>query len=75
MRKARFTDDNIANILAQKKAGVPAIRLCCEHGISLTTIYNWQKRTRAEINVDIREMISEAAKKVTPAEVAECHDH
>ncbi|WP_287030797.1 transposase [Pseudomonas sp. UBA6310] len=44
MRKPRFSDEQIAVILAEAAAGVPAAELCRRHGMSDTTFYTWRSR-------------------------------
>jgi putative transposase len=44
MRRKRFTERQIIEILKQHEAGVRTVDLCREHGISSATIYNWKAR-------------------------------
>ena len=41
MKKSRFTDSQIMQILKQAEAGVSAPELCREHGMSSATFYKW----------------------------------
>jgi putative transposase len=44
MRKSRYTEAQIIQILKQGEAGVPTAQLCREHGISSATYYNWKAK-------------------------------
>ncbi len=44
MRKSRFTDEQIIQILKKSDAGTPTKELCREHGISPNTLYAWRKK-------------------------------
>lgn len=44
MKKSRFTDSQIINILKQAEAGTPVTELCREHGMSDATFYKWRAR-------------------------------
>jgi len=44
MRKARFTEDQIAYAIRQVEAGVPVTELCRKMGISEHTFYVWKKK-------------------------------
>ena len=41
MKKSRYSDSQILNILKQAEAGVPVTELCREHGMSTATFYKW----------------------------------
>lgn len=41
MKKSRYTDSQIINILKQAEAGTPAPDLCREHGMSSASFYKW----------------------------------
>lgn len=44
MKKSRFTDSQIMNILKQAEAGTPVPELCREHGMSSATFYKWRTK-------------------------------
>jgi len=44
MRKSRFTDAQIINIVKEHDAGVPAKDLCRKYGVSPPTFYKWKSK-------------------------------
>ncbi len=44
MKKSRFSDHQIIQILKENEAGKPAPELCREHGISSATFYKWRSK-------------------------------
>jgi putative transposase len=44
MKKSRYSDSQILNILKQAEAGVPVPALCREHGMSSATFYKWRAK-------------------------------
>ena len=44
MKRKRFTEREIVEILKQHESGVRTVDLCREHGVSSATIYNWKAR-------------------------------
>jgi putative transposase len=44
MKISRFTDSQIMQILNQAKAGISALELCREHGMSSATFYKWRAK-------------------------------
>jgi putative transposase len=44
MRKARFTEEQIACAMRQVEAGVPVAELCRKMGVSEQTFYTWKKK-------------------------------
>lgn len=45
MKKSRFSDQQILDILAEGEAGAIQIKeLCRKHGISSATYYNWKRK-------------------------------
>ena len=44
MKKFKFSDNQILNILKQAEAGTPVPELCREHGMSSATFYKWRAK-------------------------------
>ncbi len=44
MKKSRYSDSQIINILNQAEAGTAAAELCREHGMSDATFYKWRAK-------------------------------
>ena len=44
MKKSRYSNNQILNILKQAEAGVPVPELCREHGMSSATFYKWRAK-------------------------------
>jgi len=44
MKKSRYSDSQILNILKQAENGVPVVELCREHGMSSATFYKWRSK-------------------------------
>lgn len=44
MKKSKFSDAQIINILKQADSGVPVAAVCREHGISSATFYKWRAK-------------------------------
>lgn len=44
MKKSRFSDSQILNILKQAEAGTPVSELCREHGMSSASFYKWRAK-------------------------------
>ncbi len=44
MKKSRFSDNQIINILKQGESGVPVPELCREHGMSSASFYKWRAK-------------------------------
>lgn len=42
MKKSKFTESQIFNILKQAESGIKVSDLCREHGISQATVYKWR---------------------------------
>ena len=44
MKKSRFTENQILNILKQAEVGVSLTDLCREHGFGQSTFYKWKAK-------------------------------
>lgn len=44
MKKSRFTDNQIVNILKQAEQGMPITELCREHNVGQSTFYSWRSK-------------------------------
>jgi putative transposase len=44
MKRTRFSEEQIIEVLKEHEAGVKTADLCRKHGISEATFYNWKSR-------------------------------
>ena len=44
MKKSKYSDAEIMNILRQAEGGIPVSDLCREHGMSSASFYKWRAR-------------------------------
>lgn len=44
MKKSRYTESQIVNILKQNKSGITVTELCREYGMSQATFYQWRSK-------------------------------
>lgn len=44
MKKSRYSESQIMNILKQGEAGIPVPELCREHGMSSASFYKWRSK-------------------------------
>jgi putative transposase len=44
MKKSRFTEKQILQVLRELEGGMPAAELSRKHGVSNATIYNWRAK-------------------------------
>ena len=56
MRKSRFSDEQIAGILAESKAGVKTSELCRKYNITSKTFYSWRAKFGGMQSSEVRRM-------------------
>ncbi len=56
MRKKRFTEEQIHEILKESEAGMPTPELCRKYGISKNTFYNWRSKYAGMEMSDLKKM-------------------
>jgi putative transposase len=44
MKKSRYTESQVVNILQEVEAGRLVKEVCCEYGISEATYYSWKSK-------------------------------
>ena len=56
MKKNRFTENQILQILRELNGGVAAVDLCRKHGIGNSTIYAWKAKYAGMSESDLRRL-------------------
>ena len=56
MKKSRFSEHQIVQILKQADAGVKTADICRQYGISETTYYNWKAKYGGMESSDIKRL-------------------
>lgn len=54
MKKSRFSEEQIAQILAEQRAGAGTSEVCRRHGISAKTFYGWRARYGGMVTSEVR---------------------
>ena len=44
MKKSKFTESQIFNVLKQAESGISVVDICREHGIGNATFYKWRAK-------------------------------
>jgi putative transposase len=44
MKKSKFTESQIFNMLKQAESGLAVVDICREHGVSAATFYKWKAK-------------------------------
>ena len=58
MRKSRFSDEQITQILGEARAGMSTADVCRKHGLSSKTFYGWRAKFGAMVKNDVRRLKS-----------------
>ena len=56
MKRSRFSENQIINILKEAEAGVPAADLCRRHGFSKSSFYKWKAKYGGMEASDLRRL-------------------
>jgi putative transposase len=56
MRRKRFTEEQIHEILKESEAGMPTPEICRKYGISKNTFYNWRSKYSGMEISDLKKM-------------------
>lgn len=56
MRKSRFSEEQIAAVLAESRAGAKTLELCRKHGITNKTLYAWRAKYGGLQGTEVRRM-------------------
>jgi len=56
MRKSRFTESQIVEILKEGDAGVPLAEVVRKHGISRATYFNWRSKYAGTTVAELKRM-------------------
>jgi putative transposase len=54
MKKSRFSEEQITQILAESRAGVPTVEICRKYGVSPKTFYGWRQRYGGMVGSEVR---------------------
>lgn len=56
MKKSRFTENKILQVLKELEGGISTADLSRQHGISVATIYNWRAKYAGMTESDLKRL-------------------
>lgn len=56
MKKSRFTENKILQVLKELEGGIPVTELSRKHGISSATIYSWRTKYSGMTESELRRL-------------------
>lgn len=56
MKRSRFNETQILNVLKEYESGIPAVELCRQHEINKNTLYNWKNKYSGMTTSDLRKL-------------------
>ena len=56
MKKSRFSDEQLVNILSSVTGGATVREVCQSHGVSENTFYTWKRKVAGMESDDIRKL-------------------
>ena len=56
MKRSKFTEEQIINILKESEAGKKTADICRDHGISSWTFYEWRKKYKGMTVSDAKKL-------------------
>jgi putative transposase len=56
MKKSRYSEEQIVNILKEGEAGIPVAELCRKYGMSDATYYNWKAKYAGMTSSDVKRL-------------------
>jgi putative transposase len=56
VKKSRFDEAQILNVLREQEAGSPTAEVCHRHGISENTFYRWKSKYHSNASADTQKL-------------------